>query len=309
VKLGIFLPQDRSFDTRTGILDTARAAEQIGYDSVWVYERVLYAQDQTGEHRLTDYGDGTWPAYYRSVPEPLIALSMAAAVTTQVRLGTAVLLAPLHMPLRLAKSLATLDAASGGRVIAGLGTGWSIDVFAAAAPRPMNERGAALDEFLDIAEAAWGPDPVSFKNERYQIFPAEVGPKPARPIPVLLGGESGKALDRAARRAAGWLPSMTPPDQVGATLARLREKAEEYGRNPGEFSCTTVVALFRLGEVPERDRQPYTGSISQVIQDLVALAEAGVEEIILTLPFLVGSVPELADLAAEFHQRIREAGI
>jgi probable F420-dependent oxidoreductase len=309
MKLGMFLPQGRKFDTRDGILGAAQAAEQIGYDSVWAWERMLYPQDQAGEHRFLGYGDGTWPDYYRSVPEPLISLAMAAAVTTRVRLGTAVLLAPLHMPLRLAKSLATLDAASGGRVTAGLGIGWSIDEFSATAPRPLSERGAALEEFLDVADAAWGPDPVSFKNERYQIFPAEIGPKPASPIPVLLGGRGEKALDRVARRAAGWLPSLTPPDQVRATMTRLREKAEGYGRNPSDLCCTAVVALFSLAEVPGRDRKPYTGSIPQVIQDLAGLAEAGVDEVILTLPFLVGSLPELADLATEFHQRIREAGI
>jgi probable F420-dependent oxidoreductase len=309
MKIGMFLPQGRTFDTREGILGAAQAAERIGYDSVWAWERMLYPKDQTGEHRFLGYGDGTWPAYYRSVPEPLVTLSMAAAVTTRVRLGTAVLLAPLHMPLRLAKSLATIDAASGGRVIAGLGTGWSIDEYSATAPRPFSERGAALDEFLDIAEEVWGPDPVSFKNERYQIFPAEIGPKPASPIPVLLAGRSKKALDRVARRATGWLPSLTPPDQVKATLASLREKATEYGRNPDEFGCTVVVGVFDLAEVPDRDRRPYVGSIPQIVQDLAALAEAGVEEIILTLPFPAGSLPELADLAAEFHQRIREAGL
>jgi probable F420-dependent oxidoreductase len=309
LKLGIFLPQGRMFDTRTGILDGARAAERIGYDSVWVYERLLYAQDQTGEHRLTEYGDGAWPAIYRSVPEPLIALSMAAAVTTRVNLGTALLLPPLHMPVRLAKSLATLDAASNGRLIAGLGTGWAVDEFTATAPRPREERGDALDEFLDIAQAVWGPDPVAFKNERYQIFPAEFGPKPTRPIPVLLSGGTRKALDRVARRAAAWLPAMVPADKVKSTLASLRQKAAEYGRNPEDLSCTAVVALFSLDEVPERDRRPYTGSISQVMQDVVALGEAGVAEIILTVPNLARSVPHYVDLAEEFHQRIRQAGI
>jgi alkanesulfonate monooxygenase SsuD/methylene tetrahydromethanopterin reductase-like flavin-dependent oxidoreductase (luciferase family) len=145
-------------------------------------------------------------------------------------------------------------------VIAGLGTGWSVDEYAATAPRPMRERGAALKEFLDIAEAVWRPDPVSFNNERYHIFPAEIGPKPTRRIPVLLGGWSQKTLDRIARRAAGLLPSMTPPDQIRASMTELRERAEEYGRDPAELSCTTVVALFSLAEVPERGRQPYTAA-------------------------------------------------
>ena len=128
---------------------------------------------------------------------------------------------------RLCARLAAV--ASGG--FGGLGTGWSFDEFAATAPRPMAERGDALDEFLDMAEALWGPEPVSFKNERYTVYPAEVGPKPAERIQVLLGGRGKKALDRVARRASGWLPSLLPPGQVDVTFSRLREKAAEYGRS------------------------------------------------------------------------------
>jgi probable F420-dependent oxidoreductase len=309
LKLGFLLPQGLGFDLREGVLDSAQAAERIGYDSIWVFERVLYPQDQTGEHRLTEYGDGTWPPYYRSVADPLPVLAMAAAVTTRVRLGTAVLVAGLHVPLRLAKTLATIDAASGGRVIAGLAGGWSLDEFSAIAPRPLSERGAALEEFLDVADATWGDDPVSFQNERYTIFPAEIGPKPAGRIPVLLGGRGRKALDRVARRADGWLPSMGTPTEIGDTLRGLRAKAAEYGRNPAELSCTMVVPVFDLTEAPERDRQPYAGSIDQVIADLAALVDAGVEEIVLTLPLLARSTKELIDVAAQVHGKIRASGI
>ena len=191
----------------------------------------------------------------------------------------------------------------------GLGTGWSFDEFAATAPRPMAERGDALDEFLDMAEALWGPDPVSFKNERYTVYPAEVGPKPAERIPVLLGGRGKKALDRVARRASGWLPSLLPPGQVDVTFSRLREKAAEYGRDPEELSCTAVIFLSPFTEVPENGRMPYTGSYDQVISDLAGLAKAGVEEVVVTLPFLAGNVGEFRDLAAEFHARFRAAGV
>jgi alkanesulfonate monooxygenase SsuD/methylene tetrahydromethanopterin reductase-like flavin-dependent oxidoreductase (luciferase family) len=99
---------------------------------------------------------------------------MAAAVTERVKLGTAVVLPPLHMPLRLAKSFATIDAASGGRLVAGLGSGWSVDEFNAIAPRPLKERGAALEEFLDIADASWGPDPVNVIGKRLAILVFEI---------------------------------------------------------------------------------------------------------------------------------------
>jgi probable F420-dependent oxidoreductase len=309
LKLGTFLPQNWRYDPHGDLVNAARAAEEIGYDSVWIFERVLYAEDQTGVHRLTEYGDGSWPDIYRRVIDPIVALSMAAAVTSRVRIGTAVLIPPLHVPFRLAHSFASIAAASGGRVVAGLGTGWSVDEYAATAPRPMAERGAALDEFLDMAEALWGPDPVSFKNERYTVYPAEVGPKPAERIPVLLGGRGKRALDRVARRASGWMPSLLPPSEVDATLRRLREKAAEYGRNPAELSCTAVIGLSPFSEVQESGRMPYTGSIDQVISDLADLAEAGVEEVVVTLPLLAGNVSELRDLSAEFHAGFRAAGI
>jgi probable F420-dependent oxidoreductase len=309
LKLGTFLPQNWRYDPHGDLVNAARAAEEIGYDSVWVFERVLYAEDQTGVHRLTEYGDGSWPDIYRRVIDPIVALSMAAAVTSVVRVGTAALIPPLHVPFRLAHSLASIAAASGGRVVAGLGTGWSVDEYAATAPRPMAERGAALDEFLDMAEALWGPDPVSFKNERYTVYPAEVGPKPAERIPVLLGGRGKKALDRVARRASGWMPSLLPPPAVEATLRRLREKAAECGRNPAELSCTAVIGLSPFSEVPESGRMPYAGSIDQVISDLADLSKAGVGEVVLTLPLLAGNVREFCDLSAEFHARFRAAGI
>ena len=309
LKLGTFLPQNWTYDPHGDLVEGARAAEEIGYDSVWVFERVLYAEDQGGVHRLTEYGDGSWPAIYRRVIDPIVALSMAVAVTSRVRVGTAVLIPPLHVPFRLAHSFASVAAASGGRVVAGLGTGWSVDEYAATAPRPMAERGAALDEFLDMAEALWGPDPVSFKNDRYTVYPAEVGPKPAERIPVLLAGRGRRALDRVARRASGWLPSNVPPSAVDATLRGLREKAAEYGRDPAELSCTAVVGLRPFREVPESGRRPYAGSIDQVISDLADLRKAGVQEVVLTLPLIAGNVSEFRDVAAEFHARFRTAGI
>ncbi|MCO8277802.1 LLM class flavin-dependent oxidoreductase [Actinoplanes sp. TRM 88003] len=124
---------------------------------MWAFERVLLPHDQSGTHGLYGVSDLPWPALYGIVADPLITLALAAAVTSRVELGTGVLVAPLHLPVKPAKTLANLDHVSRGRVIAGLGTGWSVDEFVAAVPRPFAERGAALDEFLDVAAAIWGP--------------------------------------------------------------------------------------------------------------------------------------------------------
>jgi probable F420-dependent oxidoreductase len=305
MKLGAFLPQNAQFapgDVITG----AKTAEDIGYDSVWLAERVLYAQDQTGIHRLSEYGDGTWPEIYRGMLDPIVAMSMAVAATSRVTIGSGLIVAPLHVPFRLARSLASMAAVSGGRVVAGLGTGWSIDEFEATAPRPMNERGAALDEFLDVAEALWAPDPVSFKNERYTLYPAEVGPKPDKPVPVLLGGWGKKARDRAVRRANAWMPVMLSPADIKSQYAEMRDQAAELGR---ELSCVTVVAHGPFQEVPSEGRQSYTGSMDQVIEDLAELSAAGVSEAVLTLPNISYGLAQWTDHAAEFYSRWSQARI
>jgi probable F420-dependent oxidoreductase len=306
MKFGVSLPQYDYFDLRTDVVTAAKALEEIGFDSLWVFERILVPEDQSGSHGLYGVPDLPWPERYRSVPDPLTVLTLAAAVTSRIQLATGVLTVPLHTPFRLARTLATLDAASGGRVIAGLGTGWSIDEYAAAAPRPFAERGRALDEFLDFAAAMWGPDPVTVGSDRYAITEAEIGPKPAGRLPIVLAATAGKALARVARRADGWLATAMPPAEVGTALRRLREAAAEHGREIGGYF---QVALNSLDPVPSADRRPYTGSLEQLVPDVAALAEAGVDHVYFTLPSVARDVTELADLAADLHARLRAAGL
>nr|WP_269330017.1 TIGR03619 family F420-dependent LLM class oxidoreductase [Kineosporia babensis] len=303
------LPQLHWYDLRTDITATAQAFEEIGLDSAWAFERLLVPEDQSGGHGLYGMPDVPWPEYYRNSPDPLAVLTAAGAVTSRLELGTNVLVAPLHLPVVLANSLASIDRIIGGRLIAGLGTGWSIDEYDASAPRPFAERGAALDEFLDVAEAVWGPDPVKFRNERYTISPSTVGPKPARPIPVVLGGGRGKALDRIARRADGWLPTNLTPAQIGAQLAQLREKAAEYGRDPGAVTCITQVIKRDFSRVTTAGREPYAGDFEQFTEDVAALAEHGVDHVFLASSSAARDRAELVDWAAQFHGAVRAAGL
>jgi probable F420-dependent oxidoreductase len=295
LKLGFGLPQTRYFGPRD-VVTAARTLEDIGYDSLWVFERILFPEDQSGPHGLYGAPGAPWPDRYRSVADPLLTLTAAAAVTSRASLGSCVLLPPLHVPLALARSLATLDALSDGRVLAGLGTGWSIDEYSAVAPRPYAERGAALDEFLDIAAAAWGPDPVAFENERYRIGPAEVGPKPARRIPVLLAGTN--------RRADGWLRTGAPPEAVAAMLGQVRELAASAGRDPGEIACYFQMAVSSFTE-----RELYGGSVPQLMEDLAALAGAGAGHVFIQLPTVTSGLAEYLERAAELYTAAGRAGL
>ncbi|MCY1144322.1 TIGR03619 family F420-dependent LLM class oxidoreductase [Actinoplanes sp. Pm04-4] len=293
MKIGINLPQTTSYDLAADVTVFAKAAEGLGFDSLWAYDRLLTPEDQSGRHGLYGMADVPWPERYGYTTDPLITLALAAAVTERVELGTGILVAPLYGPVRLAKSLAALDAASGGRVIAGLGAGWSVDEFEAAAPRPIGERGAALDEFLDVAAAVWGPDPVSFDNGRYRVSPSRFNPKPVRRIPIVLGGRGEAALERIARRADGWLPTGMPAAAVQETLTRLRQMAEKRGRDPYEINCVFQVGITDLGE------------LGRVVDDLGALERAGVGHAYVTLPSAAANVAELLEAAGELSARLR----
>ena len=308
IRLGLGLPQHKRYELTRDVVNVARAAEEIGYDGVWVFERVLFPENPT--QGLYGVPGLPWADLYRSVADPLITLTVAAAVTKSVRLGTAVLVAPMHQPFQLARSLATLDAVSGGRLVAGLGTGWSIDEYAAAGIAPFEQRGAVQDELLEVFAAVWGPDPVSYQGTYTTINEAEVGPKPAHPIPVYLAGNSPKALKRVARHADGWVSVSTPPAQIAATMRKVRELAAEYGREPGAIEAFAR-ANVQISAKPLEDanRYQFTGSVEQIVEDTVAMAEVGVNELLLDLGATVEDAAQLADLAAQVHAEIRAAGV
>ncbi|AEV83647.1 luciferase [Actinoplanes sp. SE50] len=309
MRLGVNLPQTDRYDLARDVTVFARAAEEIGYDSLWAYERILAPVDTSGPHGLYGVPDLPWPPSYSHTTDALVTLSLAAAVTSRVELGTSVLVPGLHLPFRLARSIAALDTASGGRVIAGLGSGWSIDEFAATAPRPIEERGAALDEFLDIAAAVWGPDPVSYATDRYRLAPSRVNPKPARRVPIYLAGGNRTALSRIARRGDGWLPTGVPPQQVGRILGELRAEAAAGGRDPESLTCIFQLGVRGLAEAPDEGRQPYTGSLRQIVTDIAALEEAGVDHVLVTLASVAGDLKELIALAETLHREARAAGL
>jgi len=308
MRLGLGLPQLKRFDVSRDVTAVARDAERIGFDSLWVFERALFPEDPS--QGVFGIPGLPWPDDYRSVADPLVTLALAAAVTGRARLGSSVLIAPLHGPFQFARTLGTLDAASGGRVLAGLGTGWSTDEYAAAGVAPFEQRGAALDELLDVCAAVWGPDPVSYQGKYTVVQDAEVGPKPARPIPVYLAATTPRALDRVARRADGWMAVGAPPQALVATWRQLKEQAAEYGRDPGALELC-VRANIRLSdtEVAEQDRPPFTGTMEQVVRDVVAHAEIGVGEILLDLQRNARDRAHLTDLATRLYGEVRAAGV
>ncbi|MFF3910408.1 LLM class F420-dependent oxidoreductase [Streptomyces sp. NPDC001848] len=306
-RLGLGLPQNRQYHIGTDVPDVARTAEQIGYESLWVYERALYPEP--AGQGLYGIEGLPWPDSYRNVADPLVTLTLAAAATERARLGSSVLVAPLHQPFQLAKALASLDAASGGRVIAGFGTGWSLDEYAAAGIRPIEERGQVLDEVIDVCRAVWGPDPVRYEGRITKITSAVVGPKPARPIPILLAASNRKALTRLVDHADGWLPVGMGVERIATQWQELQDLASERGRPEPLQTVLRANAAYQAKAYEGADRRPFQGNADQIVEDLVAHASIGLEEILLDLQATPRDAQELKDVAAEVYEKARAAGV
>ncbi|WRZ94116.1 LLM class F420-dependent oxidoreductase [Streptomyces sp. NBC_01007] len=306
-RLGLTLPQMKQYDLGRDVPDVARAAEAIGYDSLWVFERALFPDPPT--QGLYGIEGLAWPEAYRGVADPLVTLTLAAAVTERAELGTSVLVAPLHVPFQLAKALASLDAASGGRVVAGLGTGWSLDEYAASSVRPFEERGQALDEAIGVCRALWGPDPVVYDGTLTRIASAAVGPKPARPIPILLAASTQKARRRLVDHADGWMPIGMGVEQLAAQWTQLQDLAAERGRTDPLRTVLRTNPRYTPKAYAGDDRQPFQGGVDQIVEDLVAHAEVGLDEIFLDLQSSVRDAQELKDVAAEVYEAARAAGV
>ena len=309
-KLGLALPQMAQYNIGRDVPLVARAAEATGYESVYVFERTLAPQDQSGAHGLYTVPGLPWPEHYRKVADPLVTLTLAGAVTQRVKLGTSVLVAGYHGSFELARSYASLDNATGGRVVLGLGTGWSSDEYDAASVVPIAKRGAALDELLGVTAAVWGPDPVSYQGQWTTIAPAEVGPKPASPIPVFLAATNQPSFRRVAERADGWMPIAGAPDQLAGQYQTLQELAAASGRTRPVRAIGRANATYSAKPFEGEGRQPFQGSVEQIVEDLAAHSGLDwMEEILIDLTSTVWDAQELADVAAEIFTAARSAGV
>lgn len=219
------------------------------------------------------------PPSYAVAYDPLETLAWVAARTERIRLGTSIIIAPLHVPVTIARRLATLDQLSGGRVIAGLGQGYAPEEFATANV-PISRRGRGFEEFIAAMRAAWGPDPVRFDGRVYRIPVAEIGPKPLQPggPPVIVAARELPSVRRAGRIGDGLNPIPTAWPTFERVLHEFRTAAVAAGRDPARLAIVvrtnTTVSATRLPE----PRATMTGSEEQVIEDLHRLRALGATE-------------------------------
>jgi probable F420-dependent oxidoreductase len=234
----------------------AREAEAAGYESVW-----------TGEHIVLP--DPRQPPSPMAPDEPVVdtavALSYVAAATSTIRLGTGIIILPQRQPVVLAKSLASLDHLSGGRLIFGLGVGY-LEPEMTACGAPLAGRGQRADEYLQAMRLLWGGDAVSFDGELVRFERVTAYPKPIQsPLPVVVGGHSARAAKRAVQAANGWFGFRRDVETARSDIARLHEMAATYDR-PDELG------RLEISITPPGRLEP---------GDLEAYAELGVDRLIL----------------------------
>jgi probable F420-dependent oxidoreductase len=321
MRFGLRLPSyawpDATYEQVRRLGGYARHAEEVGFDSLWVIEHLLVS-----------------PALYAVAwHDPLAVLAHVAAVTERIRLGTAILVLPLRHPAIVAREVITLDYLSGGRFILGVGTGWEEQEFATVGV-PLKERGARLDEGLEVIRRLLTEDSVTHHGRFYTLDEVSMAPRPARmPEIWIAGGSLGHApetpdkpfiaprvLARIAR-ADGWMSRSSGSDagMVKADWVAVQEHLRSIGRDPATLTFAHT-QFVHISEEPTRERAiaeqgPHfarvmgdhrtfedlaasylLGAIDDIQRRIADLAAVGLQELIITP---VTDDPRQLDLLAQ----------
>jgi probable F420-dependent oxidoreductase len=295
MRIGLALPQAGALADPTITRDVAIAAERSGYASLWAFDRLLSPLDPRTPYPGTP--DGSLPPEQSAMLDPLGVLTLAAAVTSRVRIGPSVLVGPWYPAALLARFLTTLDRISAGRLTVGLGLGWSADEYAAVG-QPQHGLAGRSEELLDVLDAWWSPDPIAYRGEHVDLRAARVGVKPVQTPgpPILLAAFTAAGLDRVARRADGWTPAGLPVAAIGPMWSTVRDLAAEHGRDPDRLSLVARANVKLVDRPLGPDRPSYWGTVEQVAEDLVATAAAGAHEVIIDAQGDARTGAELLDI-------------
>ncbi len=222
------------------IVPLAIAAEQAGWSMATMSDHVVNAESPKTPYPYTPDGKRRWPEF-TEFPDQFVTIGAMAAVTTRMRFTTNAFVLPMRDPFSVAKSLATISAISGGRIVPTFGVGWSRDEFDILG-REFANRGKRCDEMIEVMRLLWTGQYVEFKGKYYQFDRLEMNPKPARNIPIWIAGMSEAAHRRAARLGDGWLSDWQPSAQILDMIGRIRDYRREYGRDQLPFDVMATPA-------------------------------------------------------------------
>jgi probable F420-dependent oxidoreductase len=284
---GLCLPNFRAGASREAMEAAAETAERLGWSTVWTTDHVLVPTADAD-----DYG---------RIYEAILSLAWIGARYARVRLGTSVVVVPQRNAVLLAKELATLDALTGGRVVAGVGIGWNKAEFTnlGVADR-FHVRGAYLDETVRLWRHLWSGSSEPFDGRFYRFSDFAFGPLPDQgaDLPIVVGGRAEPALQRAGRIGDWYQSSATSADKYAPRVAIIRAAAEAAGR---PMPRLTARASTEFGPATGR-HYAIRGTPEEMAAEVRAFAEIGVEH--LALWFKSTDPAELAALAERFDREV-----
>jgi probable F420-dependent oxidoreductase len=309
IRFGFSLTGRGALADREAITALAQRADALGYDSVFVTDRMLIPVTATASYPYSPTG-----AFPLGPDEPwleaLTAVTYLATVTRRIQVGTSVLVIPYRNPVFTARALATADYLSGGRVILGAGIGWWREEFQTLGV-PFEDRAARTVEALRLMREIWTRPRVEFEGRFWQVREAGgTRPYPVQQprIPIWIGGHSDAALRRVVEIADGWHPlGLRPPvrldpDELAGRAQRLAEFAQQARRDPADI-VIAFKAPFGFREGAGRDRTPLSGSPAQLVEDLQAYVAVGVRHFV--LDFTVPTPPEMLEAMERFATDVR----
>jgi probable F420-dependent oxidoreductase len=231
------------------IAAVGRTAEQCGFATLWAGEHVVMVDRPDSVYPYADDGRIAVPSHEDWL-DPLALFAFLAATTSRIRLATGVLLLPEHNPLIVAKLAASVDVLSGGRLTLGVGIGWSAEEYAALGV-PFRGRGARNREYVDAMRTLWMNDPSSYVGEFVRFEQVRCYPKPTqRTIPIVLGGNGARALDRVARYGDGWYGFNLTLGQLPEHLEMLDTACRRHGRTRTSMRTAAFVSDATPSDLP-----------------------------------------------------------
>jgi len=292
MKIGLTLPMRGPLANPEDIKTLVEQAETLGFDHLGVNDHIIVPKSISSRYPYS--ATGTFPgAVSGECLDMFTLLAYVAAISVKPRLVTAITVVPHRGAVHTAKIVATIDVLSGGRVDLGIGAGWMKEEFDALNIPPFKDRGRVTDEYLQACKALWTEDDPAFDGEFVQFKNISFLPKPVQKPhpPIWVGGESPAALRRAVRHGDVWFPIANNPrhpldsiTRFKAGIERLHQTAEKHGRDPHSIGIALFANWYdetKTAQTDEGERHLLTGSADNIAEDIEALGELGVSDLLL----------------------------
>ena len=311
MRYGFYLPTRGPLANRSDLSAILDTAEKVGFASTLVADHIILPTKIDSPYPYTVKGNFLSQG---ECFEQLALMSFVAARTETMRIVSSVMIVPHRNPVFNAKSLATIDVLSEGRVTVGIGVGWMEEEFKALDTACFKDRGGVTDEYVNIFRKLWTGKPVSYQGEYYSFDEVICEPVPVQQPgpPIWIGGHSNPALRRVAKLGDGWHPvgataaSPLPPAEMREKLDKIKGMMDANGRDFSKLEISYKAPIYDGGVPPEgEDRRLFTGGKDAALSDIAEFEALGVDELV--FDFRADTISEALERMQQFGEDIINA--